>query len=285
MALFSQRKGLKAASKALQLETIDDDLRNNLWSALHDIYFSHWNHTDSYSGGFLSAQGEQIRLLLETIWCEHFKQPSDTVPHWPEIAARIRAYHFKCEWNEVYDLLEFVIKHAPEESRLPFRQLCNARLEQQNSGYRIVDTEIVEITSTAEIDEIQRAIATPLQSVREHLSTALTLLSDRKKPDYRNCAKEAILAVEGACRLFGGGNTLGDALKALKKKVDIHPALERSLTALYGYTSDEGGIRHALLEKKSNISFTDAKFLLVTCSAFANYLIGKASDAGLTVKK
>lgn len=284
MALFSQRKGLKAVSKALQLEQIGDDLRASLWSALHDVYFSQWNHTDSYTGGFLSHQGEQIRRLLETIWCEHFKQPSDTVPRWQEVIARIRAYHFKCEWFEVYDLIEFVIKHAPEGSRDLFRQLCNARMEQENSGYRVVDTEVVEITSPAEISEIETAISSKIHGVQEHLSTALGLLSNRKKPDYRNAAKESISAVEGVCKLFGGGRTLGDALKTLKQKVDIHPAFERALNALYGYASDEGGIRHALLEK-SSISFADAKFMLVTCSAFTNYLIGKASEANISLTK
>lgn len=284
MALFSERKGLKAASKALQLEAIGDDLRNSLWSALHDVYFAQWNHTDSYSGGFLSHQGEQIRRLLETIWCEHFKQPSDTVPHWPEIIASVRAYHFKCEWYEVYDLIEFVIKHAPEAPRDLFRQLCNARMQQENSGYRLVDTDVVEITSPAEISEIEAAISSKIHGVQEHLSTALDLLSNRKKPDYRNAAKESISAVEGVCKLIGGGRTLGDALKTLKQKVDIHPAFERALNALYGYASDEGGIRHALLEK-SSISFADAKFMLVTCSAFTNYLIGKASEANITLTK
>jgi len=284
VALFSQRKGFTSAAKALQLEAIDEELRNSLWSALHDVYFNQWNHTDSYSGGYLSPQGQQIRVLLETIWCEHFKQPSDTVPHWPEIIAHTRTFYFKCDWYEVYDLLEFVIKRAPEQSRNVFRELCNARMQQENSGYRIVDTEVVEITSPSEISEIESAIASNIHGVQEHLSTALALLSDRKKPDYRNSAKESISAVEGVCRLFTRSNTLTDALKALKQKIDIHPAFERALSALYGYTSDESGIRHALLEK-SSISFTDAKFMLVTCSAFANYLIGKAADAGLNLRK
>jgi hypothetical protein len=83
--------------------------------------------------------------------------------------------------------------------------------------------------------------------------------------------------------MFAGGTTLSAALKELKKKVAIHPALERSLNALYGYTSDEGGIRHSLLEA-SAVTFSDAKFMLVTCSAFANYLIGKASEANLKLK-
>jgi hypothetical protein len=43
---------------------------------------------------------------------------------------------------------------------------------------------------------------------------------------------------------------------------------------MYGYTSDADGIRHALLDQPS-LSFEDAKFMLVSCSAFANYLVAK----------
>lgn len=162
-------------------------------------------------------------------------------------------------------------------------KLCNYRLEQENSAYRFVGTEIAEITSKAEIEEIQAAATSGIHGVETHIGTALGLLADRKNPDYRNCVKESISAVETVCRSFGGGNTLSDALKVLKRKVEIHPAFERSLNALYGYTSDEPGVRHSLLEE-SKISFSDAKFMLVTCSAFANFLIGKAAESGIKLK-
>jgi len=45
--------------------------------------------------------------------------------------------------------------------------------------------------------------------------------------------------------------------------------------ALYGYTSDSGGIRHALSDEDVTPTFEDAKFMLVSCSAFINYLKAK----------
>ena len=122
MASFSKRKGYKPASKALQLEEVDEELRSSLWSVLNDVYFAHWNDTDVYSGGLLSHQGQQIRNLLEFIWRGFFKFPSDTVPHWPQIAAYIRRYHFECEWYELYDLIEFVIKSAPSNRAKHFER-------------------------------------------------------------------------------------------------------------------------------------------------------------------
>jgi hypothetical protein len=51
------------------------------------------------------------------------------------------------------------------------------------------------------------------------------------------------------------------------------PSLKRAFDKLYGYTSDADGIRHALLEEDS-VTFEQAKFMLVVCSAFTNCAIG-----------
>ncbi len=42
---------------------------------------------------------------------------------------------------------------------------------------------------------------------------------------------------------------------------------------MYGYTSDEDGIRHALSCEDASIDFATAKYMVVTCSAFVNLLV------------
>jgi len=72
---------------------------------------------------------------------------------------------------------------------------------------------------------------------------------------------------------------LGRTIKKLKENgVHIHTALENAFSALYGYTSDENGIRHGGIDFK-NAPVEDAKYMLVSCSAFVNYLIEKWSKA------
>ena len=134
-----------------------------------------------------------------------------------------------------------------------------------------------------EINSIESAIDKGTKSVRFHLQRALELLSDKKLPDYRNSIKESISAVESACQTLSGNSkaTLGDGLKLLKSKTPLHPAFETALIKLYGYTSDDGGIRHALAESTKPPSFADAKFMLVACSAFTNYLWTKAAEDGI----
>ena len=116
------------------------------------------------------------------------------------------------------------------------------------------------------------------KTVQIHLRRALELFSDRNNPDYRNSIKEFISAIESFCIIFTGNSkaTLEQALKEIEKNHELHPALKNSFSSLYGYTSDSNGIRHSLLDE-STLSQEDAKFILVACSAFVNYLSLKTS--------
>lgn len=164
--------------------------------------------------------------------------------------------------------------------------LFNRILEEEVSGYRILDKQVIPITNQAELATIQAAYSTKYDSVNTHISKALTLYSDRKIPDYENSIKESISAVEAMCCIItgmtGAQATLGKAIKKLKDSgVHIHSAMESAFSSLYGYTSDENGIRHGGIDF-TNAPAEDAKFMLVSCSAFVNYLIEKQSKISTT---
>ena len=55
----------------------------------------------------------------------------------------------------------------------------------------------------------------------------------------------------------------------------MHPALKGGLLKLYGYTSDSGGIRHAISDGDNPPTYGEAKFMLVACSGFVNLLATK----------
>lgn len=187
---------------------------------------------------------------------------------------------FKCKWNEVYDFIEFIANEYPDNGqREPFINWCNGVLQEEVSAYRFVGGKITQLTSETEILEIEAALQLPLAPVNEHLNRALELFADRKAPDYRNSIKESISAVESLCRVIAKNEkaTLGDALQEIEKlkTINLHSALKAAFEKLYGYTSDEGGIRHALIDQP-NSDAEEAKFMLVSCSAFINYLRTKA---------
>jgi hypothetical protein len=85
------------------------------------------------------------------------------------------------------------------------------------------------------------------------------------------------------CKIITGDEkaTLNIALKKLEAAgIPLHTALKQAFDKLYAYSGDADGIRHALLVE-STLDFDDAKFMLVSCSGFVNYLAAKAAKAGV----
>lgn len=282
--LFSQRKGLKPVRSLIQVNDMDVALRNAIWDA---IQLSVWDK-DRDSGHYGYLEDSSLHWLFRLYWHKYFKKPIDELPMKTEAAiATVRQYFFKCTWNEVYDLLEFTAKHIDDKLSHELIELSNIVLERELSGYRFVDKEIVEISSEEEIQSIESALenTSNLSGAHAHLKSSLSLLSDRNKPDYRNSVKEAISAVESLSQAMTGDSkaSLGTALKVLEQKAGLHPALKSSFSALYGYTSDSDGIRHAMLDE-SSLTFADAKFMLVACTAFVNYLIEKSTQARVELR-
>src|SRR5690348_93800 len=139
MELFSQRKGLKPVKTKIQVDSIDDELRNGLWNALTQYYWEniksgYWNLSDDRNAWAL--------FLCRRIWLDYFKVPVDTLNYdWRKTLDIIRHYFFECGWNEVYDFIEFVASNYPNKyaSATPdFRTYCNHILEREVSAYRFV---------------------------------------------------------------------------------------------------------------------------------------------------
>jgi len=264
---------------------MDDDLRNGLWNALIIHYWNRVKPLSHIIEYYLSSPSNRnAEILVDRLLIDYFKKPTDTLgDKWLPICSQLRDHFFRCPWNEVYDFIEFVADNYPDEyENSKFMTYCNSILERELSAYRFVGGRITQITSEEEIVEIEEALGKGPKTVNIHLKTALAFLADRKSPDYRNSIKESISAVEAICRLITDDPkaTLDQALKQIEQTVGLHPALKKAFSNLYGYTSDAEGIRHALLDQP-NLDFEDAKFMLVSCSAFINYLITKSSKAGI----
>jgi hypothetical protein len=79
--------------------------------------------------------------------------------------------------------------------------------------------------------------------------------------------------------------TLAEALKTFQKKgISLHPALNNAWQNVSGYTSDEGGVRHALTSD-SKVDLAEVIYMLVSCSAFVSYLIEIAKKSGIDLGK
>ena len=233
--------------------------------------------------GYYMSDRPPHQLLALGLWHPFFKWPVDTIPdRWDRVEEKLRGHFFGCEWDEVYDFVQFIAEHTSGWSDSErFAQTVNGVLEQELSAWRLVGGQIVEITSPAEIEEIDAALVQSPAPVRTHLEAAVQLLADRTNPDYRNSIKESISAVEALVNQINGStDTLGAGLKKLG--VDAHPAFVEAYSKIYGYTSNADGIRHALSDE-ATLNSEDARFMLVSCSAFVSYLTAKAVRADVKV--
>lgn len=278
MSLFSQRKGYKGLQKEIQREQIDDDLKNKLWSVLNLLIWDRWGPPDLL--GRQPTGCDDVENMVVRVWLDFFKWPTDTIPVFKASYGRsafsmMREFFYSCNWWEIYDFVEFIMKNLPTFEKEAFRSTINNVLQSESGAYRIIGEEIVEITDEHEINSLETALQRSVGASKEHLKSALALLADRVKPDYRNSIKESISAVESICQQISGKpkGTLGEYLKDIKDSHKLHPAFEQALLKLYGFTSDAGGIRHALTDSAEIPTFAEAKFMLVSCAAFCNYLL------------
>jgi len=276
MPTFSERYGYKPVRSALQIESMDEELRNGIWNALDQHFWSTVKAEDLIFDIRRISRNGILGSLIREIWARHLKLPLDTMSdYWGQTYPLLREHFFKCEWDRVYDFVEFVAEeYADQDESADFMEACNIALEREAAGYRFVSGKITPITDATEIGAIESALQAKPEPVRTHIQSALEKLSDRGKRDYRNSVKESISGVEAAAQAVTGKPkaTLEDALLILKKEHDLHPVLNDAFRKLYAYTSDAGGIRHAMTEG-DEITFEEAKFMLVACSAFVNLVL------------
>lgn len=270
---FSQRQGLEPVDSVIETKSMSTQLKSALWNCL---YFHIWGNEH-----FLNPNAQTrftIRPFAERFFDEHLVQPIDSIPKsLQNTYSFIKETYFSASWNKTYEFLEWVLNSGWSSVRL--KNDVNAALTKHLSGYRFIEGKFAPITNEEEISSIKSAIShESQQGASKNIQKALDHLSDFENPDYPNSIKESISAVESTLRNLTRKPTasLGDAIKELDKTNELHTALKKGFLNLYGYTSDEGGIRHGSLETE-NLDANDAIFFLVICSAFVNYLVSKYS--------
>lgn len=266
---FSDRMGI-TGPPALQLDNVSYELKMALWNEFVEVIFHGNNRT--------------WRRDIQPVY-KHLNWQIDRIPYNVNDARdQVKNWFFNGDlaWHKIYNLIEVIVSIANrfylrggEELTLRFNRV----LEQHNSGYRFLNGELAPITNPEEIEAIGEvaAVGGKFAAAGTHMSTAISMLSQKPEPDYRNSIKESISAVESVVKIITG-NKKGDlraAMPQLEKIIPLHGAMKEGIVRMYGYTSDEEGIRHSLLDEP-NVGFDEAKYMMVVCSGFVHYLISKA---------
>lgn len=277
---FEQAEGIEPLPSQLKLREVSPKLRAFLWDRIHS-YLADATERSEYGSSYLDKPWSMI-LKEEHVYRRH-RMADDFKNNAKGLIKETRDIFENGDYVAIFGWLEFVLKHPACPSKVANE--IDASLRFCRAAYRVVEHRVIcPIASDTEHASIVRAFAdlaaTQFNGARAHLGKAASHLTVGA---YADSVRESIHAVEAVCRtLDPSADILSKALKKLEQKISIHPAMKNGFTSLYAYTSDEKGIRHALLDDSTaKVDEADALFMFGACSAFVSYLINKARTNGL----
>lgn len=287
MANFSERYGYVKPIEVLKKGFIEQDLAKSLCSC-YDMLSEDFEQQSNNQRDY-----EALELYL---WVDLLHERKGDFYYGRFGPNTVVATEFLLDdirtWYSKFDLIEKTLTYL---RKTYFRGDSRDRVSQQivekfvhninhflrdlNYGYRVVDDIVVPITTDEEMKAVKHAIDDSKDNIRHHIHSSLELYSKRPEADYRNSIKESISAVEAFCREKTSESKLGTALKKLEVSGVVIPnMLKTAFEKLYAYTNQpDSGIRHALMDPDGDYvpGQEEALFMLVSCSAFLNYLYGK----------
>lgn len=192
-----------------------------------------------------------------------------------------------CEFFKLFDLLEELMKNnkklntdniGHKKNNKNFEFKLKKLFKKHHLAYTIYNGKIEPISNEFEgktyVAALDETKDTGQLGAHSHLIKAGEQINHQK---WADSVRESISAVEAVCRQIVGENaTLGSALNKIEKNYPLHPAFKKALSELYGFTSDENGIRHSLLDKSTAaVDEADALFMLGACASFVSYLLSR----------
>lgn len=288
---FSDRNAIKSENTEIQLKDFDKRTRVQIYNMFTKLY-------QLVMGPYLNHKMSHIQDFFVYVLGTVYSETIDPLSVYNDklVFNSIQNTILNDEYDDVLTLIEAIVQYFDSynkkeiegqnvfvKKKIPVYDEMNDCLKKEYVGYRFVNGIIVQISDDYEIGAINEALSNSHKNVYDHISKANKLLADRNKPDYENSIKESISAVEAMGELITGIKgkeaTLGNLLKKLENKgVVIHKGLQSAFNTLYGYTSDANGIRHAGNIGGPASTFEEAKFMLVACCAFVNYLLSVSSE-------
>jgi hypothetical protein len=271
---FSQRTGLAPIPPQLKLGEVSPELRRLLFYFFDLEWQRESNSTYSYrvfDAGWLRVASD-LHVLHFNLDASSFNSEA-SFTH-----AKIRQFIKQAPIGPLFDLVEFFASHRGCSDEFK-RELASAFV-MSRAAYRIFDNQyIVAIGTDEQAAAVERAItdaeAKNATAARKQLIAAGVAL---RNGDWSGCVRESIHAVEAmAVRLAPEKNTLGAALAVLDRQGHIHGSLRAAFDKLYGYSSNEEGVRHALVfGDEPKVDETDALFMLGACASFVSYLLARS---------
>jgi hypothetical protein len=275
---FEQAEGLAPLPSQLAIGELSPSTIAGLWAIVDDLLNRSKRHDSVYSiGSTLSAVLKEYFVKFEHRFADEFSQSRE------QLKSHYKQVFVSKNYGKILGFLQFLIRSGFEAPQLADR--VNGVLEENLCAYRVFEGRtIAPIASREEgiaLDLALKAVGeSKYRSAKSHLENASENLASGK---FADSIRESIHAVDAVAQiLVPNSNDLGPSLTKLQKSGHIHNAMKAGFSSLYGYASDEKGIRHALIEESEpKVTETDAIYMLGACASFVTYMIGKTREFGL----
>ena len=274
---FSQRYKYEPLPEPMRLEQLSNDLRREIWNAVRTLLLKgKKGHTSPY----FSAQHK--RFIERILGKFHRLSEDEITTSYREVLVSFKSTIVDGQFNRVLDLLELILNDIEFGDELVFEmgdlfELHHAPywVDPSQEPYRFHPRSSVEQGQAAQ-QAIQMLQENKMDGATAHLGQASEHINQGQ---YADSVSDSIAAVESVARKIDpkANRTLSPALDSLEQAgVVKHPALKMAYSKLYGYTSDEEGIRHALIDKsEADVGLDEAVFMYGACASFAAYLASK----------
>lgn len=279
---FAQAEGVAPLPSQLQPKQISKQLRSLIWLAI--LTTVQTRPVDSvYRNRGEAVSGDWLEILTDHFVLVQHKPIDDFNINWDYQKDILKNLIWEGEYVGIFGFLQYVLRHRNRPNN--FAKLIENALNESRAAYILVDRDTFVPKQTVEEAETFVAALTDAESAglkgaRQHLVAAAGACSTGR---FADSVRESIHAVESvAVQLAPGTKELGPALKKLDDAKAIHGAMKAGFASLYGFASDEQGIRHSLLDRDAaSVDEADALFMLGACAAFVSYLINKARASGI----
>jgi hypothetical protein len=270
---FEQREGLTALPRQLALGEVDQAVKAGLWFAVSKLIDA--NSVDNgwgtqVAGDYLEAIAQRHFVTVQHRYIDDFSSLTE------DIQQDWKAYFLpKATYGDTLGFTEWLIR--ADQNRTSLGISVERILIETRCAYRLIEKHtIAPVASEEEVTTYKEALstlsATGQAGARKHLLEAGSYLSQGK---FADSVRESIHSVEGQLRNLTGQSKFSKAVAHLATERQLHESFKAALGNLYGYSSDEEGIRHPLLSKgDANVTEQDALFMMGVCSAFITYLGG-----------
>ncbi len=284
---FSQAHGYEEVPRPLKLEELPQGARTEIWNWLYmHIKESRGRASD---GGYVGYGNEVEKPWSSILHAKHLwfdvRPLDDWDPEFSGIRKNLRAYVENETFNRVFDLVQFFMRHpdCPPEFVTDMKDAfarCRLAYTIDAGPPPTIVPAVTLAEGVAIVESLRQLREAGLEGSAAHLRVASGCIN---AGDWAAAVRESIHAVESvACQLDPkASSTLKPALASLDKRRPLHPALRAALSKLYGYTSNEQGIRHALLDQaKAQVGRDEAVFMLGACASFASFLWRRNAAGG-----